>query len=259
MSNESNFSLPSDHLSKKVQNAIVRALQEEKESLFWILMKSTFKALFLSIVFIGLLYCFWNDFFSTHWIGACLLMSVSFMVGFALYDYPQPRLQVQGFWTLWVFAKLLIGLTVVMALQLVLCPHLALVHVPQSSLFSFLDVITGAYMAFGGMKACMFLCGVTFSTIGSAFAFSFVARHFSFGRFRQLALAVVIGLLSQAPIILLQIMSSHGRHYFLFWFAGSALGFTMNAALFKWVGEKVLHRKRKRSHCCENTGVLPHS
>jgi hypothetical protein len=245
MNRNENIIFPPSHISQRIQGAILKALHEEKQPLALVFAKSAAKAVILSALIVALLYCVWSESFSSHWIGACALMSVSLMIGFALYDYPQPRLAVRGYWTLWVFAKLLIGLTVIMALQLILCPHFALVHVPQDSPFAFFEVLTHQYMAVGGMKFCMFMCGLTFSAMGGAFAFSFISKHFSFGRFRQLAFAVGIGLISQLPIALLQIMSPSNRPYVLFWLVGSCLGFTLNAIIFKWIGERITYRSRR--------------
>jgi hypothetical protein len=244
MNRDPAVSSPPEHISQKIQGAILKALHEERQPLLWVFAKSFVKAVLLSTLITALLYCVWAESFSSHWIGACVLMSVSLMIGFGLYDYPQPRLPVRGHWTLWVFAKLLIGLTVIMALQLILCPHFALVHIPEGSRFAFLETLTHEYMSLGGMKFCMFMCGFTFSAMGGAFAFSFISKHFSFGRLPQLSLAVGIGLISQTPIALLQILSPSNRPYVLFWLLGSMLGFSLNAILFKSLGEKLLRLRR---------------
>jgi hypothetical protein len=174
--------------------------------------------------------------------AACFFIWFALVAGFALYFIPQPRLSVRGYWSLWVYAKLLILMTITTVLQLILCPHFALVHFSNENPFRFFESVTAEYMRWGGMSGCMFLCGLTFSSLGALVAFSFMGRHFSFSRPQRLLAAVGIGLLAQLPIMVLQLSSPAGQPYFLFWLLGSAIGLGLMGIVFKLIGEKVFAR-----------------
>lgn len=237
MENRNHISL-SPQVSQKLKSSIMNALEEEKKTRFQIYTRSVLKATLIAAITGGLLYCFWSASFSKEWLGAFFLIWLLLIVGFSLYEYPQPRLAVRGYWSLWVFAKLLIAMTLISAVQLVICPHFAFMGANSSNPFAIFGSVTEKYMQWGGMNGCMFLCGFTFSLIGSALGFSLVRRHFSFSQKRDLGMVLFIALLSESPIIILQLQNSHSREMLLFWLGGSFIAFALTTFLLKVIGEK---------------------
>ncbi len=225
-----------DKISKNLQSAIMKALEEEKKSRWGLILKTFLCASILALVILSLLHLIWVDFFSHLNIAVAFLIWGLLVFGFALYFYPQPRLQLEGYWSPWVFAKLLIGMTIITVIQLAICPEFALMGI--KSPFSIFEKVTNFYMSFGGMQACMFLCGLTFSFLGAAVAFSVIRKTFMNSRWNSLFSAMGVALLGQLPVIVLQLINEHSRSYFIFWLSGSALALGSVAVFLKFLREK---------------------
>jgi hypothetical protein len=228
-------------MSDALQSAIVKSLEAEKVSPYKRMFKVVLTASLVLVVLACLLGFFFQESFSPAWGIACLFSWALLLIGFYLYFYPQPRIAVRGFWSKWVIAKVLVAMTVISALELIICPHFAFVHMDTPGLGLF-EGITSQYMAVGGMAGCMFLCGLTFSGIAALFSFLFISKTLSGSNLKAFLPIAGIALIAQLPIMILQLSEHHLRAYFIFWLIGSAAGILIVAFLIQRVTGLISNR-----------------
>ena len=149
--------------------------------------------------------------------------------GFSLYFYPQPRLVVPGVWSPMIFARLLIASTLATLVQILLCPSFVFLESPID--WNPLEPVTQRLMSMGGMGFCMFFCGFVFSVLSGVVGLSSTWKVLSGSSAKSLALAAGILLLSQFPVLFVQIASSELRAFAPFWMLGLFLGLAV-AAVF---------------------------
>ncbi len=227
----------SSSASDNVRAAIISALQEEKESKVRRYGRAFLKAISVGGILSTLIYFCWSSSFDSTWMTACGMLTGFLAVAFLLYAYPQVRLSIRGYWSLSRLSLFFLLMTVVTGIQLILCPHFALVHLSDESPFRLFDHVTNFYMSLGGMNLCMFLCGLTFSSIGTAIASAPIARQFAFSKVKDLAFVALLGLVAQSPIAVLQLSNEITIQFFFFWLLGSATGILFVFFLFKKIQE----------------------
>ncbi len=225
-----------------VQHAILKALEEEKKPKGFRFLKAFLAASLVTFIVMTLLHWTWGGIFTHVRLGIAFAIWALLAIGFILYFWPQPRLIVRGYWSQFVWAKLLIGMTIITSLQLVICPEFASMTFQSQTPFPFFSRITDFYMSFGGMTICMFLCGLTFSGAGALLAFSVIRKALSFSRWRAVFTAAGLAMVGQLPVIGLQVWDSGARHYLPFWLGGSLLAIILSASLFKIMGELKISR-----------------
>ncbi|MGE4107353.1 MAG: hypothetical protein AB7F66_09080 [Bacteriovoracia bacterium] len=210
-------------VSERVLHAIQGALREEKipASRRWlkILLLSTT----LTIVFLIPLLIMTRNELNRDLVIASILWWLCFILGFFLYFYPQPRLAVAGFWSKWVFAKVLIAMTFLTCLEILVCPSFVFLHSDALAWNAFAP-LTDLFMQWGGMRVCMFGCGFLFAGLGATLTFSFITKIISKSASRDLLRAGALALLSHIPIMTLQILDMNLRAFVPFWILGSIFG-----------------------------------
>lgn len=222
-----------------IKNAILKSLEEEKKPYTTRFIKIFILTLLATLFFTLCIYKSWEQEFNTLWLIVCILFGVLMFIAFTLYFRPQPRLSVRGYWAPWVFAKLLLMMTLVTGLQLVICPHFIFGHHHGSNPFAIFHHVTDFYMSVtGSMKGCMFLCGITFSGLSSFLAFWTITRNLTFSRFRHLCVVIGISALSLLPVLFLQLSNDHTRSLLPYWLLGNGLSLFLMAISFKYFGEK---------------------
>jgi hypothetical protein len=166
-------------MSDELENAILKALKEEKKSPIPRAGKTFLYASILSIVVLSLLHwCMGEVVTHSFLIVACLIW-ILILLSFWIHFLPQPRIMVRGYWTPVAIARLLLVMTLITILQIIICPELAALTSTDGLQLPIFSKITDFYMGFGGMKVCMFLCGLTFSGASALVAFSTVKRVLS--------------------------------------------------------------------------------
>ncbi len=223
--------------SDDVQQAILRALDEEQRPKGFRYLKTFLAASIVTFVVMALLHWTWGEIFTHIRLGIALSLWILLATGFALYFWPQPRLMVRGYWSQFAFAKLLIGMTIITSLQLVICPEFASMTFQSQTPFPIFSRITDFYMSFGGMTICMFLCGLTFSGAGALLAFCVVRKALVFSRWSAVFAAAGLAVLGQLPVIGLQLWDESARRYLPFWFLGSLIAILVSASFFKVLGQ----------------------
>ena len=100
-------------------------------------------------------------------------------------------------------------------------------------------------MKWGGMRACMFSCGLLFSSVGGLLTFASVRKVLSTSSTVDLIRAVGFAYLTQTPVIGVQVVDESLRPFAIYWGLGSALGLLLIAVFVK-AGAKLL---RGRAVC----------
>jgi hypothetical protein len=221
-------------ISDKLQSAIIKSLEEEKKPKARQLTKVLLLGSAVTFILACILFGIYSNHINAVWYIACAFGWVLLLTGFYLYFYPEPKIAVRGLWNKWVIAKVLLAMTVISALELVICPHFAFVHMQVPGLAIF-ENLTSHYMAVGGMAGCMFLCGLTFSGIAALFSFLFISKTLSGSSLRSFLPVAGIALLAQLPVMILQLAEHHLRPYFIFWLIGSAMAIFMIAYLVRFI------------------------
>lgn len=213
----------SEDISRKLERAITSSLIREQEPR-WMRFYRVFRfSLFTSgILYIGLWYCFRHS--MNHWMLACGLWAVAMLFGFYFYFIPQPKIEVKNYWSSWIIGKLILLATFNTWMTLFLCPHFVVLHPSEKLAFGFLNGLPDLYMALGGMSACMFFCGFTFSLLSGCLSFIFISKTISLSSWRSILKPALISFSSLIPILIIQIFDMNLRFYFFYWLAGSLLG-----------------------------------
>lgn len=226
----------------EIKSAILAALDEEKHSRFSVLARALFFSTTISLGLFGLLSVLYDPDHKRSWIVAAVTIGSVLAAGLWAYFLPQPRIQVPGFWSRWVAARILILMTVLNAVQLVICPHFALVHLDLGGPLSFISKLPEFYMNLGGPTVCMFLCGVTFSGMTAILSFSAIQKTLMRSHAILILKAIGIAALSEIPILVIQFTHSRDFQATGFWLAGSVLGISIAALILRgWVGSHDRH------------------
>jgi len=212
----------SPDVSRQVLSAIQGALAEEKVPFKRRLLKSAgWGTLFTLILALPLAATF-RDQMSAIWLAATALWWLFLCGGFYLHYYPQPRLAVPGFWSPWVFAKVLLTMVGMTALEILLCPSFVFLESPLA--WNPFEPLTALFMNWGGMGFCMFACGAIFSSIGGVISFVLVSRTLSRSSGRDVLRAAAVASLTQLPILAVQLYDGELRPFAVFWMIGAVTG-----------------------------------
>jgi len=214
-------SSPSDPL----KNAILTALEEENRSQGLRFLKTIIFTLLLAGLLVGGLYALWSSEYDSIILGAGVSLIAVFASGFLFCFYPQPRVVVPGFWMPWMWGRLLILMGIISTVQIILCPDLAGVFGIEAILPQ-LSHITHFFMNIGGMKLCMFACGILFSGISATLAFLSLRKVLFRTRMTGILTASGFVFLGQLPVIICQAMVQPS--YLVFWIAGSVIAIVLS-------------------------------
>lgn len=232
---------PPEDISRRLVGAIQGALAEEKKPRSSRILKigiATLLSTTLLTVPIALLF---REQLGWVWQLAALAWALCFLVGFSLYFYPQPRLSVPGYWSPSIFARILIVMTLLTGVQIVLCPSFVFLDSPLG--WAPFAPITERFMAWGGMSACMFSCGLIFSSLGAAVTSLAVRNVLSRSATKDLIRAAGLAFLTQAPVIGVQIFDENLRPFAIYWALGSGLGLLAIVFLVRF-SAKILGKSR---------------
>lgn len=212
-------------VSRKILTAIKGALDEEKipksTRLLKIFVSST---LLVTLLSLPLLFLFRQE-VNAAWCLAILTWWILFSVGFYLHFSPQPRLEVRGYWSPFVFARLLIVSALLTGVEIILCPSFVFLNSPLP--WSPFGGITRWFMSWGGMPACMFSCGFLFASLGGITSFVVVAKVLSGGRLKTLRLPLILLFSTQIPVLIIQAWDASLRSFLPFWVLGCLSGITL--------------------------------
>lgn len=218
--------------SLNVKNSILEALKEEKESSLIRWRKILLMSFSVSVPLIGICWIAFSSEINFFW-----LVSFASWIAFAglasfIYWQPQPRIVVPGFWTRWMYSKIFFLFLILSALQLLICPHLAMVAPSPYLTLNLFEPLQHLFMSWGGMASCMFFCGLCFAILASGFSFLFMRKAVSNTGWRIILKIVGLAALAQLPIVAIQLSDAHLRAYFLLWLLGSPIGVFCVATLF---------------------------
>jgi hypothetical protein len=222
---------PPKDVSLKLVGAIHQALAEEKRPRSERYLKTVALALFFTLALTLPIAVLFREQMNWVWKVAGVFWGLCFLTGFSLYFHPQPRLSVPGYWSPWIFARILIGMTVLTGLEIILCPSFVFLG-SETSWAPFLRV-TEWFMSVGGMKACMFSCGLIFSGLGGLFTFATVRKVLSKSSNVDLIRAIGLAYVTQLPLLLVQLSEEELRSFVGFWFFGGLLGLCAVVSLIK--------------------------
>lgn len=230
-------------VSRQVLSAIQGALEEEKIPTGQRILKAVVWGSACTLILALPLGFAFREQMSAIWLGATALWWLCLCVGFYLHFYPQPRLAVPGFWSPWVFAKLLIAMVGMTALEILLCPSFVFLESPLE--WNPFERLTALFMDWGGMAFCMFACGVIFSSIGGLASFLLVSRTLRQSTGRDLLRATAVASMTQLPILGVQIFDGGLRPFAAYWMGGAVLGtFVMARGVSlgaAWKARRALH------------------
>ncbi len=230
-------SVPPKEISQRLVGAIQGALEEEKQPKRRRLIKvAVATALSTTILTLPIALVF-RDQMGWVWQLAMGIWALCFWAGFSLYYRPQPRLTVPGYWSPQIFAKILIGMTLLTGVQILLCPSFVFLDSPLG--WAPFAPITEWFMAWGGMSACMFSCGLLFSSLGAWTTFLAVRKVLSRSSTGDLVRAAGLAFLTQIPVIAVQVVDENLRPFAVYWGIGSAIGLLV-AVFFLEVGARLL-------------------
>lgn len=213
---------PPEDVSRRLVGAIQGALAEEKKPRSSRILKTGIATLLSTALLTVPIALLFREQLGWVWQLAAVAWALCFLVGFSLYFHPQPRITVPGYWSPLIFARILIVMTLLTGLQILLCP--SFVFLDSSTGWAPFAPITEMFMAWGGMKACMFSCGLMFSSLGALVTFISVRKVLSRSIARDLIRAAGLAFLTQAPVIAVQLFDERLRPFALYWALGSGLG-----------------------------------
>ncbi len=222
---------PPKEVSENILNAISGALKEEKIPVRIRRIKTLAASLLCTGVLAAPLLLMFKENINTAWIIALGIWWLCLLAGFHLYYTPQPRLAVPGYWSPWVFARLLILMTFLTVGQILICPSFVFLESPLH--FTPFESLTRLFMSLGGMRACMFFCGLIFTSIGGLLTFLTVSRVMKRSSGASLLNAVGVAYFTQLPVIGIQIWDEDLRPYVLFWILGGLIGAALMSLLVR--------------------------
>lgn len=227
-------SIPPKHISDSVLNSISKALEEEKQPrinrwkkiVLWTIVVAAVSLIPFLVV---------ADTESNLWpILSCVFWTGLLGLGFSLYFRPQPRLAVPGYWSPWVYAKVISGPTLGTVVTFLVCPSFA--FVPTKLSWIPFEHLTMSLMHIGGMGLCMVFCGFLFSILISLFAFASTARVLARTRVKKLLLLAGLVVAAQLPILAFQVFAAALRPTALHWLAGGIAGAFLGVLIVSRIG-----------------------
>ena len=227
---------PPRDVSEGVLRAIQGALAEERRPRSYRIVAVAASTVASTLLLTFPIAWLFRDQMDWAWKLAALVWALCFAVGFSLYFHPQPRLSVPGYWSPGIFARILIVMTLMTGVQIVLCPSFVFLESPIS--WSPLTQLTDWFMSWGGMKGCMFSCGLLFSGIGGLLTFLSVRKVLSRSSSGDLLRAGGLAYLTQLPLVGVQVAEPGLQSFVPFWALGSVLGVLAMAVLAKRVGKR---------------------
>jgi len=204
----------------QIQSTILEALREEKK---WYRRRLviSFAAFICAVaVFFGLAW-YWKEAGRSFHV-MILFWCSALGAGVFLALKPQPRIELEGYWSSYVLAKLLVVAVLIGFLQLLLCPHFAHLDHDMGGL-GFFGAVSDFYVKLGGMKACFFFCGLSFGAIAGLASQWWLRKTSSLTRWRPYLLSSLIVFALLVPINLLQFHSEH-QMLPIYWPFGLFLG-----------------------------------
>ncbi len=219
--NASEYQVPKE-LNQRVLSAISNALREEKESIWKRLLKIFTATLVCTVILAVPFILSFREQLNSVWAIALGVWILCIGAGFTLYFYPQPRLVVPGFWSPMIFARLLLVSTVATIAQILVCPSFVFLHTPLE--WNPLVSVTDFLMRTGGMNLCMLFCGFFFSAISGVFGLGSVWKVLSGTLVRKVPAIIGILLISQLPVLMVQITTPELSPFASYWVLGLILG-----------------------------------
>ncbi len=232
---------PPPEISRKILKAITGALQEEKKPRAIRVAKVFVAATLCTAILLTPLFLLFREELSFAWKLAAFAWWVCLVGGFYLYYYPQPRLTVPGYFSPWVFSKILISMTMLTVIQTLICPSFVFLESPLP--WSPFTGLTHLFMEWGGMKACMFFCGFLMSFGGGAITFLFVSKTLKRSSLRDVLKVISIAYLSQIPLLIIQLWDDSLREFVSFWITGGLLGLGLAC-----LGIRAMRMKKEAIH-----------
>lgn len=214
---------------RDVRASILKAVEEERGSKLrpWI---AGLVALVLSLLFLILgVGGFWQD-RPDSFLLISILWSLALGAGVFLFFQPQARMEIRGFWSSLVLAKILIVAVLGCSIQLVLCPHFAFLD-HQLPGFNFFSHVVEFYSKIAGHTGCLLLCGATFGAITAILGFVWIRRSLSLTHCRPIAWAALCVAVVALPVGFWQFSHSHHVAGSMFWGIGLVGGILLSAVL----------------------------
>lgn len=254
MKNEySEFLKPGDdvpaEISLKLMNAIQKSLREEKEPAGKRILKIT-SATALCVFVLGIPFlASFNDQLSSAWVIAFTLWAILIFTGFTLHFRPEPRIMVRGVFSPFVVARLLLISSFTTVLQILVCPSFVFLVSPLD--WNPLGPLTHILMVTGGMNLCMLFCGFLFSFLsGGLGVFSITKAVVGNDRATMLKVFCLL-LVSQVPILMVQILTPDLRNFVAFWALGLFIGTALIFLLLSLFSTRSL-KPANHKHAQEN-------
>ena len=151
---------------------------------------------------------------------------------------PQPRLMVAGLFSPFVIARLFLVSTAATIAQIIICPSFVFLSSPLG--WNPLSGLTDTLMSMGGMSLCMGFCGFLFSVVAASLGIRSVHKVARAPDFQTSLVIFSILLVSQVPVILVQVFSEELRSFSPSWIAGMLLGF-FTVLVSKWGWDRLKH------------------
>lgn len=213
---------PPPEISAKLVEAIQGALREEKAPRLtrWLKIASG-SVICTALMALPILFML-KEQATLVWKCALVIWGSCFALAFWLYFRPQPRLVVPGYWSPFIFAKILLAMTALTGAQILLCPSFVFLDTPVRW-NPFLPV-TEWLMAIGGMSVCMASCGFLFSGIGGIVAFGLIRQTLRRSHWEDILKASGVAYFTQIPIVLIQIFDPALRAFATSWMLGGIVG-----------------------------------
>ncbi|MBS1985378.1 MAG: hypothetical protein JST16_14530 [Bdellovibrionales bacterium] len=221
-------------LSSEVLSAITVALKEEKIPVRQRIAKVLFVSSVIMAALSAAIHLTLIRQLGMGWICAFVAWWLILSVAFGVYWRPVPRLTIRGALDPWVSAKILISMTIATILEILICPSFVLAH--EAIGWAPLSSVSHAFMSWGGMEGCMFLCGLIFVGVGSGFTFFLVRKALAGSSSSNFLRAVGMVYLTQLPIIGIQILDAQLRSGTPYWIAGSLTALVCARLLASVVG-----------------------
>lgn len=230
------MNLEKDH--DPLKDAIITALDKERTPVSIRLAKALILSTLIALIIGTILVSLWGDDIIQMIQLLCTLIGIGFFVGLTFWYHPEPKIDIPGSLSLFTISKLILTMMGMTLAQILICPDFAFYDL--KSPFPIITKITDFYMSFGGMHYCMFLCGLTFSSLSAIASFLCIYKSFQYPRKRITALLFAVSTITLFPIACVQLTNEHSQHHFSYWISGSLLGLFILTALFS-----ILFRRKK--------------
>ncbi len=220
----------SQNLRNAIHASIAREERSQKNRIVRTVVATSATLIYFLIIF---------ELLHAHLLPAAL-MAATGALGFFLYNRPEPRIQVGGIWSSWIYSRLILAMVFLMGLEFLVCPHFALIDREHSLGFNIFQSFQHQFMSWGGIETCMFFCGFSFAGMAALLSFALVSKtlHGS-GKFKVFR-GICFAAISLIPVLGLQLSETHLRAYVGHWFLGGILGIAMAALSVKIIYSVIL-------------------